>query len=135
MHNTPQGAEGDPDLVGEYARTNMGWSSYPRDGKSTSKSYLHFGSPRRSFCSLFLTAWRFRILPEPILSQTLERAAQTRSDANSLVDSVSFQPSPDPDRPCEDRRYAAQWALPNGLWTCLAVFDGNSPFHYPYTLQ
>lgn len=36
----------------------------------------------------------------------------------------------DPECLSEDRRYADQWDLPNGLWTCAAVFDGEylAPF-------
>lgn len=93
----------------------QGWYAYlPPDGISPSFILQPISA-----------AWRFRVLPEPILSQTLQSAARTRSDANGLAHSIQFQPASDPSFPIEDRRYACQWRLPNGLWTCLAVFDGN----------
>ena len=87
------------ELPGTYAKTDMGWANHG--------------------------LWTYRILPEPILSETLERYAQVQSHANNTIDSITFQPCPDEDEASQDRRIAGQWDLPDGKWTFAAIFDGN----------
>jgi hypothetical protein len=64
-------------------------------------------------------------LPEPALSEEVKRLALANSPFAG-VDVVSLQPSPDPDVRNEDRWVAQKWDMPDGEWTCIGVFDGES---------
>ncbi|KAF9562787.1 protein serine/threonine phosphatase 2C [Agrocybe pediades] len=68
--------------------------------------------------------WYYTPLSEPTLSSELERLsfAQTIKD----TDVVSFQPCPDPEQYSQDRYIIQDWALPNGIWTFRAIFDGHA---------
>lgn len=112
-----RGSDNTPALIGEYARTNMGWPSVPKDGTPI---YLQMGSPRHSFCSRSLQLGdsvssrnrfsRRLFSPPPELAQTLmvsliasnfnlprTQASPSRTDAmlvNGAYQMVSGRASP-----------------------------------------
>jgi pyruvate dehydrogenase phosphatase len=63
-------------------------------------------------------------LPEPEPSRELQRLACAASPLGG-VDSINFQPCPDPSVRNEDRWVAEYWTMPDGEWTCVGVFDGT----------
>lgn len=86
-----------------YAKTDMGWG--PKYGPFT-----------------------YRHMSEPYLSEELMRLSLARSQDE--IDSVTFQPSLDPDQRIQDRRVVQKWDIGGGgIWTFTAVFDGQ-PHRY-----
>ena len=65
--------------------------------------------------------WNYRKVPEPALSSLL--AAVANPNTIGSVDIIDFQPQAD--EPSEDRHVVQDWALQNGTWKFLAVFDGR----------
>ena len=66
-------------------------------------------------------SWDYRKVPEPVLSSLLANMAKPNTIGS--VDIVDFQPQTD--QPSEDRHVVQDWALQNGIWKFLAVFDGR----------
>ena len=65
--------------------------------------------------------WNYRKVPEPVLSSLL--AAVAKPDTIGSVDTIDFQPQTG--QSSEDRHIVQDWALQNGTWKLLAVFDGK----------
>ncbi len=69
------------------------------------------------------TRWMYTLLSEPDLTNELARLASATS--HGPTDSVSFQPSPNPDCYSQDRYVVQDWHLSTGIWRFHAIFDGN----------
>ncbi|KAG7446428.1 protein serine/threonine phosphatase 2C [Guyanagaster necrorhizus] len=69
-------------------------------------------------------AWTYTLLSEPDLSYELARLASTNTHGST--DSVSFQPSPNPECYSQDRYVVQDWNLSTGIWYFHAVFDGHA---------
>ena len=65
--------------------------------------------------------WNYRKVPEPALSSLLVTAANPNTIGS--VDIIDFQPQANGSS--EDRHVVQDWALQNGTWKLLAVFDGR----------
>ena len=65
--------------------------------------------------------WTYRKVPEPILSYLL--AVVAKPNTIGPVDIIDFQPKAN--QSSEDRHVVQDWALQNGTWKLLAVFDGG----------
>lgn len=65
--------------------------------------------------------WNYRKVREPHLSSLL--AAVAKSNTVGSVDIIDFQPQTA--QSSEDRHVVQDWALQNGTWKLLAVFDGG----------
>ena len=70
----------------------------------------------------------YRKVPEPILSSLLTAVA--KPDTIGSVDIIDFQPQTE--QSSEDRHVVQDWALQNGTWKLLAVFDGKQLRLYIY---
>ncbi|KDR75423.1 hypothetical protein GALMADRAFT_556142 [Galerina marginata CBS 339.88] len=68
--------------------------------------------------------WIYTLLPEPTLSDELQRLSFANSIGNTDV--VSFQPCPNPEHANQDRFVIKDWPLANGTWTFRAIFDGHA---------
>jgi hypothetical protein len=97
-------------LPGIYSETNLGYS--------------------------FLHPMKYRILPEPLLTQTLEQLANpvshlsfqgTKRIEESVLECISFQPCQLEKDANQDRCTMAEWEFSgtgSGRWRFVAVFDG-----------
>lgn len=65
--------------------------------------------------------WNYRQVQEPTLSSLL--AAVSNPNTIGSVDIIDFQPQIL--QSSEDRHVVQDWALQNGTWKLLAVFDGR----------
>ncbi|KAK0195261.1 protein serine threonine phosphatase 2C [Armillaria mellea] len=70
------------------------------------------------------TRWMYTLLSEPDLTNELARLASATS--HGLTDSVSFQPSPNPECYSQDRYVVQDWHLSTGIWRFHAIFDGHA---------
>ncbi|KAK0461419.1 protein serine threonine phosphatase 2C [Desarmillaria tabescens] len=68
--------------------------------------------------------WTYTLLSEPDLSNELTRLASATSHGST--DSVSFQPSPNPECYSQDRYVVQDWHLSTGIWRFHAIFDGHA---------
>jgi pyruvate dehydrogenase phosphatase len=67
----------------------------------------------------------YTLLSEPDVSSELARLSGATHVAN--VHCVTFQPCPNPEERSQDRYVVQDWALADGVWKFLAVFDGAPP--------
>jgi hypothetical protein len=93
-----------------YAETNLGYSFFP--------------------------LMKYRILPEPLLTHTLEQLAnpishtssqETEGSGEVVFECISFQPCQLENAASQDRCTMAEWELGgkgSGRWRFVAVFDG-----------
>ncbi|KAK0241941.1 protein serine threonine phosphatase 2C [Armillaria nabsnona] len=70
------------------------------------------------------TRWMYTLLSEPDLTDELARLASATSHGST--DSVSFQPSPNPECYSQDRYVVQDWHLSTGIWRFHAIFDGHA---------
>lgn len=63
--------------------------------------------------------WNYRKIPDPFSLL----AAVAKPNRIGSVDIIDFQPQTE--LPSEDRHIVQDWALQNGTWKFLAVFDGG----------
>jgi hypothetical protein len=90
-------ADADGDLPGTRAMTDMGWG------------------PEKT--------WPYRILPRDLYDAEFRRHVRTHTYLGGRASSVTLQPhNPDSN---QDRFAVDEWALPGGVWTFAAVFDGG----------
>ncbi|KAK0485647.1 protein serine threonine phosphatase 2C [Armillaria novae-zelandiae] len=68
--------------------------------------------------------WMYTLLCEPDLSNELARLAS--ATFHGSTDSVSFQPSPNPECYSQDRYVVQDWNLSTGIWRFHAIFDGHA---------
>lgn len=68
--------------------------------------------------------WMYTLLSEPDLTNELARLASATSHGST--DSVSFQPSPNPECYSQDRYVVQDWHLSTGIWRFHAIFDGHA---------
>ena len=67
--------------------------------------------------------WKYRLLSEPSLSNTLSEMANAKSYADGRVDSVTIQPYMRDSS--QDRLVVSEWDFGHGKWIFSAVFDGD----------
>ncbi|PBK73781.1 protein serine threonine phosphatase 2C [Armillaria solidipes] len=68
--------------------------------------------------------WMYTLFSEPDLTNELARLASATSHGST--DSVSFQPSPNPECYSQDRYVVQDWHLSTGIWRFHAIFDGHA---------
>ncbi|KAF8891655.1 phosphatase 2C-like domain-containing protein [Infundibulicybe gibba] len=80
------------------------------------RKYTDLGHPE------YDALWPYTLLQDPLP----ELARLSLASSSASTDSVSFQPSPNPDHANQDRYIVQSWDLPDGTWSFLAVLDGHA---------
>ncbi|KDQ57569.1 hypothetical protein JAAARDRAFT_130764 [Jaapia argillacea MUCL 33604] len=69
--------------------------------------------------------WRYRVLAEPQVTLELARLSNAQS-SQGRVDTLTFQPCPNPEEQSQDRYIVQDWDLRGGTWRFAGVFDGHA---------
>jgi pyruvate dehydrogenase phosphatase len=81
--------------------------------------------PSKQWIEMRWGTFPYTLLPEPDSSSELARLSGATHVAN--VHCVTFQPCLNPKESSQDRYVVQDWALADGVWKFLAVFDGAPP--------